>query len=109
MTTRSGGGAALAPGYFRAGLQPASLPAVSVTHPTLALGPESALAMPGNGNGVNVRSCWIRLLAIRAFREGETPAEPQRVGCILMHLIPCLRRLGASKRGPWCIEMHPTR
>ena len=26
-----------------------------------------------------------------------------------MHFIPCLRRLGASKRDPGCIEMHPTR
>jgi len=34
MTIQSGGGAALAIGYFRAGLQPATSTAVSVTDPS---------------------------------------------------------------------------
>ena len=35
MATQSGGGATLATGYSQAGLQPATLPAVSVTHASL--------------------------------------------------------------------------
>ena len=47
--------------------------------------------------------CWVKQLGTQVAEVSE------QVRCILMHLIPCLRRLRTSKRDSWCIEMHPTR